>query len=298
MVASMKETREPVIRAEKISFSYVGHALALDHIDFTVREGEFVAFLASNGAGKTTFLKVLVGLLKPGKGRVRLHGKDIKGLSTGEICREVGFVLQNPTDQLFAATVEEDVAAGPRNMGLPEDEVERRVAEALELVSVAHLRKRAIHHISHGEQKRVSIAGIIAMNPSTLILDEPTAGLDPEGEASMLRTLNRLNREHGKTIILATHSVDMLPLFADRIVIMNRGRILQDGSPEEVFADREMLSRAHLRLPYISRLLYELRHLDGAPIDSIPLTIGEARCKLLELIPEDRLIRGVEGEEV
>ena len=190
------------------------------------------------------------------------------------------------------------MAAGPRNMGLPEDEVERRVAEALELVSVAHLRKRAIHHISHGEQKRVSIAGIVAMNPSTLILDEPTAGLDPEGEASMLRTLNRLNRDHGKTIILATHSVDMLPLFADRIVIMNSGRILQDGSPEEVFADREMLSRAHLRLPYISRLLYELRHLDGAPIDSIPLTIGEARLKLLELIPEDRLIHGIRGEGV
>jgi cobalt/nickel transport system ATP-binding protein len=155
-------------------------------------------------------------------------------------------------------------------------------------MAVAHLRDRAIHHLSFGEQKRVAIAGILAMKPSVLILDEPTAGLDPSGEAMMMRLLNRLNRVHGITVILATHSVDMLPLFADRIYLLNRGSVLKAGSVAEIFCDQEMIDRAGLRLPYISSLLDELRRLDGVPIDGMPLTLGEARKQLLRLIPEDR----------
>jgi cobalt/nickel transport system ATP-binding protein len=281
------------LEAQGVVFAYPTGGIALDGVDFRLAGGEFVALLASNGSGKTTLLKVLVGLLKPKAGSVRLWGREVASLKQGDICRQVGLVLQNPTDQLFAATVEEDVAFGPRNLGLDDAEVEKRVLESLSLVGALPLRTRAIHHISFGEQKRVAIAGVLAMGPAVILLDEPTAGLDPAGEAEIMRVLSRLNKERGITVLLATHSVDMLPLFADRIYVLNRGAVLHQGPPEEIFRDDEILKRAHLRLPYISGLLYELKKYDGVPIDGLPLTIGEAREKLLELIPDDVLSDGV-----
>jgi cobalt/nickel transport system ATP-binding protein len=145
--------------------------------------------------------------------------------------------------------------------------------------------------LSFGEQKRVSMAGVLAMRPSILILDEPTAGLDPAGEALIMRLLNRLNREQGITVILATHSVDLLPLFADRIYVLGRGRVLKQGPSDEIFCDHEMIDRACLRLPYIAALLHKMKEYDGVPINGLPLTIGEARMRLLELIPEDMIVR-------
>jgi cobalt/nickel transport system ATP-binding protein len=262
----------------------------LDDVLFRVEEGEFVALLASNGSGKTTLIKVLVGLLKPQRGIVRLGGRDIRSFSQTDLYQRVGLVFQNPNDQLFGATVAEDVAFGPRNLGLDEMEVQRRIGEALASVMADELRDRAIHHLSFGEQKRVAIAGVLAMKPSILILDEPTAGLDPAGEGLMMRLLNNLNRQHDITVILATHSVDMLPLFADRIYLLNRGRVLKDGPSTEIFRDQELIHQASLRLPYVSRLLDELKRFDGVPINGMPLTLGEARQKLLELIPEEMIV--------
>lgn len=285
------ETRE-ALSAQGVVFSYPTGGLALDGVEFHLAGGEFVALLASNGSGKTTLLKVLVGLLKPNRGVVRLWGRELAAMKQDEIYRQVGLVLQNPTDQLFAATVEEDVAFGPRNLGLRDAEVEERVTESLSLVSALHLRSRAIHHISFGEQKRVAIAGVLAMGPAIMLLDEPTAGLDPVGEAEMMRVLSRLNKERGMTVLLATHSVDMLPLFSDRICVLNQGAVLHQGPPDVIFRDDEILKKAHLRLPYISGLLYELKKYHGVPIDGLPLTIGEAREKLLELIPDDVLADG------
>lgn len=282
------------IEASGIHFTYQEGTQALQEVDFWVTPGEFVAILASNGSGKTTLIKVLVGLLKPQKGRVFIEGEDILDLSVNELYQRVGLVFQNPNDQLFAATVEEDVAFGPRNLGLPESEVQRRVTESLEAVAAFELRHRAIHHLSFGEKKRVSLAGVLAMRPKTLILDEPTAGLDPAGEKLMLHLLNRLNREQGVSVILATHSVDMLPLFADRIYVLNRGHVLRQGPAQEVFCDHEMIDRASLRLPYISSLLYEMKRYDGVPINGLPLTVGEARKRLLELIPEDLITNRLE----
>jgi cobalt/nickel transport system ATP-binding protein len=205
----------------------------------------------------------------------------------------VGLVFQNPSDQLVCATVGEDVAFGPRNLGLPATEVERRVAEGLAAVAAAPLRDRAIHHLSFGEQKRVAIAGVLAMRPAILILDEPTAGLDPAGEHSMMRLLGDLNREQGITVVLATHLVDTLPLFADRIYLLSQGRVLKEGPADHVFCDHELLERASLRLPYVSHLLDELKRFDGVPIHGLPLTLGEARRQLLELIPADLIGLGV-----
>ena len=278
-------------------YTYDDGTEALAGIDFHVEEGEFVAILGSNGSGKTTLINLLVGLLKPRSGEIMISGRASGGLSAEELHQRVGLVFQNPNDQLFAATVEEDVAFGPRNLSLPEAEVERRVTEALAAVAALPLRGRAIHHLSFGEQKRVSLAGVMAMRPSVLILDEPTAGLDPAGEAQMMQLLKKLNREEGLTVILATHSVDMLPLFANRIYVLDHGRVLQEGPAEEIFCHQEMIVRAKLRLPYVSRLMYEMKRHDGVPIDGLPLTIGEARVQLLELIPKELIIAELEEKK-
>ncbi len=291
----MSTQRAVAIAAENICFRYQEGSQALACVNFRVMQGEFVALLASNGSGKTTLLKTLIGLLKPQKGEVRIDGDEIGSMRSSVICRKIGFVLQNPNDQLFAATVRDDVAYGPDNMSLEDNEVEARVTEALGMVSAGHLVRKAIHHISHGEQKRVAIAGVLAMKPEILILDEPTAGLDPAGETAMMELLNRLNREHGITVVLATHSVDMLPVFADRVYVMNNGEVLMEGPPREIFHDTELIKKARLRLPYISSLLYEMESLDGVPVGKLPLTIREARLRLLELIPGEIIEGRIKG---
>lgn len=282
---------ESAIEARGLTFTYPEGSRALEGVDFHAKSGEFVAMLASNGSGKTTLIKVLVGVLKPQEGQVYIDGKNIKSLSQAQLYQRVGLVLQNPVDQLFAPTVEEDVAYGPRNLGLSEEQVKARVTESLELVNAGPLRMRAIHHLSYGQQKRVCVAGVLAMRPSILILDEPTAGLDPAGEAQMMGLLHRLNREQGITVVLATHSVDLLPLFADRIYVLRNGKVLKQGPADEIFCEHEMIDRACLRLPYVAALLHKMKQADGVPINGLPLTLGEARMRLLELIPESVILK-------
>ncbi len=281
----------------EVSFTYPEGTRALSNINLHVGEGEFIALLASNGSGKTTLIKVLVGLLTPQEGRVFIRGDDIQNLSRETLYQHIGLVFQNPQDQLFAATVLEDVAFGPRNLGLGEDDVQARVSEALNAVSAWELRDRAIHHLSFGQQKRVAIAGVLAMHPSILVLDEPMASLDPAGEAMMMRLLHTLNQERNMTIVLATHSVDVLPLFAHQIVVLHRGEQHRWGTPEDIFSDHEMLKRTGLRLPYVSRLFDEMKRYDGVPLGDLPLTIGEARQRLLELISEGDLLPAIGASE-
>ena len=285
------------IKTLGVSFSYQEGTEVLTDIEMDVKSGEFIAMLASNGSGKTTLLKVLVGLLKPQKGDVFVKGQTVRSYKSSQLYQQIGLVLQNPNDQLFAPTVRQDVSFGPANLGLSENEINQRVDNCLKSVGADHLAERVIHQLSFGEQKRVSLAGVLAMKPSILVLDEPTAGLDPAGEAKMLHLLSRLNKEQKITIIMATHSVDMLPLFADRIYVLRKGRILSQGDPEEVFADHEMVNHASLRLPYISRLLHELRSLDGVPFDGLPLTMNEARQRIMELIPPEMIIETLTGKE-
>lgn len=292
---SQESHTEVAIRATGVCFTYEEGTQALQDVNFEARSGEFVAMLASNGSGKTTLIKVLANLLKPQKGEVKIAGQEIQNFTPNNLYQKLGLVFQNPNDQLFAATVEEDVAFGPRNLGLPEPEVQKRVADSLESVGATGLIGRAIHHLSFGEQKRVTMAGVLAMKPSILVLDEPTAGLDPASEALMMRLLNRLNRRDGITVILATHSVDMLPLFADRIYVLSRGRVLRQGPAREIFCDHEMIEQASLRLPHVACLLYEMKRYDGVQINGLPLTVGEARKQLLELIPDDLIVRQFEG---
>jgi cobalt/nickel transport system ATP-binding protein len=286
------------VEARGVCYTYQEGTQALFDVDFAARAGQFTALLASNGSGKTTLLKALVGLLKPQKGQTLVEGMDIGKMKSAELYARVGIVFQNPDDQLFAPTVAEDVAFGPRNLGLTEGEVDARVKDALYKVCAGPLADRAVHHLSFGEKKRVALAGALAMGPGIMILDEPTAGLDPAGEEGMTRLLSRLNREEGVTIILATHSIDLLPLFADRIYVLKNGRVLRDGTAEEIFTDHEMLKSASLRLPYVSALLHQMKLYDGVPINGLPLTIGEARKRMLEMIPESALVKTLIKEPV
>ena len=266
------------------SFRYPDGTVALSDIRFDVAKGEFSGILGANGSGKTTLLKVMDGLIKDYSGSVILDGAEIARLNPRDIYRKVGLVFQNPDDQLFAHTVFEDAAFGPRNMGFSEDEVKLRVNAALASVEMADLGSKQINALSYGQKKRVCIAGLLAMGHEILLLDEPTAGLDPMGEYRMMEILTRLNRNDGVTIVMATHSVDLVPIFLHRLHILSRGRIVRGGTPEEVFSAPEEMENVKLRLPHIAELLHRLKHEDRLPFGRIPLTIGEARREILEMI--------------
>ncbi len=272
-----------IIEAVDITYTYPDGTEALRGINFHAEKGEMVALLGPNGAGKSTLFLHFNGILRPTSGRVVVDGEEIdyskSGLSRAR--QKVGIVFQNPDDQLFAPRVAEDVAFGPLNMGLPEDEVERRVRESLERVGMAGYEDRPPHHLSGGEKKRVAIAGILAMEPEIMVLDEPTSGLDPRGASQILRLLHELN-DAGMTIIISTHDVDMTPLYADRVYIISNGEIISEGTPHSVFSDIETVRGADLRLPRIAHLIEILQKEDDIQFGDYPLTIGEARRKLRE----------------
>jgi len=265
------------------AFRYPDGTSALHDISLSVKRGEFVGVLGSNGSGKTTLLRVMDGLLRDIDGTVMLDGADIKKLSPKEIYRKVGLVFQNPDDQLFAPTVAEDVSFGPVNMGFPEAEIVQRVDRALLDVEMDGYSGKSIHNLSFGQKKRICIAGLLAMGHEILLLDEPTAGLDPMGEYKMMDLLTRLNRERGVTIVMATHSVDLVPLFLHRLFILSKGSVMRSGTPEEVFTAPEEMSHVRLRLPQIAELIYKLKHEDNLPFGKIPLTVGEARREILKV---------------
>jgi cobalt/nickel transport system ATP-binding protein len=270
------------------SFSYPDGTRALSGISLDIEKGEFAGILGSNGSGKTTLLKAMDGLMKDFNGSVLLDGMDIRKLSPKEIYRKVGLIFQNPDDQLFAQSVFEDVAFGPLNMGFGEEETSRRVRNALADVDMSGYEKKSIHNLSFGQKKRICIAGLLAMGHDTLLLDEPTAGLDPMGEYKMMDLLRKLNSDNGVTIVMATHSVDLVPLFLHKLFILSKGTVVRGGTPEEVFTAPEEMSSVKLRLPHIAELIHSLRHQDKIPFDKIPLTVGEARREILKVISKSK----------
>jgi len=278
------QTKDSRLSAQINSFKYPDGTQALSDIAVDVSHGEFIGILGSNGSGKTTLLKIMDGLMKDFEGSVYLDRADIKKLSPKEIYKKVGLIFQNPDDQLFAATVFEDVAFGPINMGFREDEVINRINNALRDVEMEEYAKKSIHNLSFGQKKRICIAGLLAMGHEILLLDEPTSGLDPMGEYKMMTLLTKLNKEKGVTIVMATHSVDLVPLFLDRLYILSKGSIVRSGISEEVFTAPDDMSNVKLRLPHIAELIYKLKHEDNMPFGKIPLTIGEARREILKTL--------------
>ncbi|HTX61126.1 MAG TPA: ATP-binding cassette domain-containing protein [Methanobacterium sp.] len=273
-----------VIETRKLTYQYPDGTEALEDVEFKAAKGKIIALLGPNGAGKSTLFLHFNGILRPSSGTVLVNGEqlqyDKKGLM--RVRQKVGIVFQNPDDQLFAPTVIEDVAFGPMNIGLSEDEVEKRVKKALKRVGMEGYEKKAPHHLSGGQKKRVAIAGILAMEPEIMVLDEPTSGLDPKGASQILRLLYQLNQE-GMTIVISTHDVDLVPLYAYNVYIISDGEIIKEGSPSEVFEDVDTIRKANLRLPRIAHLMEILEKEDSLPFDKpYPLTIGEARRKILD----------------
>jgi cobalt/nickel transport system ATP-binding protein len=255
---------------------------ALDEINLKIFKGERVAVLGANGAGKSTLFKHLNGILRPLSGEVMVKGEKItkKNVRT---CREtVGIVFQDPDDQVLAPSVEEDIAFGPINMGLSRKDVETRVKEALEMVGLKGFEERAPHHLSGGQKKLVAIAGILAMRPEVIVLDEPTAGLDPLSSARILELIMKMNRELGITLLLSTHDVDVVPYFAERVFVLHHGKLEADGSPDEIFNDPELLRKAHLRLPRVAEV-FEMLQQEGINVE-IQITTEAARDEILRVI--------------
>lgn len=265
------------------TFRYPDGTVALADVNLAVKTGEFCGLLGANGSGKTTLLKIMDGLIRDYQGSVLLDNSDILKLHSREIYRKMGLVFQNPDDQLFASSVFEDVAFGPRNMGFAETTVAEKVTAALEQVEMAGLAAKNIHHLSYGQKKRVCIAGLLAMGHEILLLDEPTAGLDPVGEQRMMELLHKLNRDNLVTIVMATHSVDLAPLFLDRLHILSKGRIICSGTPAEVFTSPAEMAGVKLRLPHIAELMYQLKHEEQLPFTRVPLTVGAARREMVAL---------------
>lgn len=282
-----------MLKLENLHYTYPDGTKALSGIDLEIARGDFLAVLGSNGSGKTTMIKHLNGLLRPASGRVLLEGRPLEKVGRLEALRRIGIVFQDPNDQLFAPTVAEDVAFGPLNMGLPPVEVERRVTQALGQVGMQDAARKSIHALSHGQRKRICVAGVLAMRPDVMVLDEPTAGLDPMGVHSLMHLLQKLNRESGITMVMATHVVDLVPLFMSRIAILSHGKVLRQGRPEEVLGDPSTMATAKLSLPLVAELMHILKTRDSVKLQRIPLTVGEARREILRLLSVQDVIARV-----
>ena len=275
-----------IIESKNITYLYPDGTKALDNINFSVEKGQMVSLLGKNGAGKSTLFLHFNGIYEPESGEIIVCGEKLKydKKSLRKVRQIVGIVFQNPDDQLFAPTVEEDVAFGPLNMGLSQEETRKRVTNALVRVGMEGFEKKPPHHLSGGQKKRVAIAGILAMGPEIMVLDEPTSGLDPKGASKILKLLYDLNSE-GMTIIISTHDVDLVPLYSNRVNIIMDGKIIKTGTPHEVFDDVDLIRKADLRLPRLAHLAEVLEKEDNIKIsDSYPLTIGEARKGLVNYI--------------
>jgi energy-coupling factor transport system ATP-binding protein len=255
---------EEFIRTENVSFQYEtsgesAHRLVLHNVSLDVKKGEFLALLGHNGSGKSTLAKHFNAMLLPSGGAVYVNGMDtLNEQLKYEIRRTVGLVLQNPDNQLVASIVEEDVAFGPENLGIPPAEIRERVDAALKAVDMYEFKDRAPYKLSGGQKQRVAIAGIIAMQPECIVLDEPTAMLDPRGRKEVLDTIRKLNKEQGITIVLITHYMDEAVL-ADRVVVMDSGSILTQGTPKEVFSQVELLMRHQLDVPQVTEIIHRLK---------------------------------------
>ncbi len=254
----------------------------LKGVNLEIQKGEFVALLGHNGSGKSTIAKMFNAMLLPAGGNVYVEGMDTLDENLlYEIRRRVGLVLQNPDNQLVASIVEEDVAFGPENLGIAPDEIRRRVDDALKAVEMYDYRLNAPYKLSGGQKQRIAIAGIIAMQPDCIVLDEPTAMLDPRGREEVLRTIHKLNREKGITIVLITHYMDEA-VQADRVVVMDGGQILIQGTPQEVFSHVELLKKHKLDVPQATELVYRLRA-SGYPLPECVLNVEDC-VKALERI--------------
>ncbi len=270
------------LSTENLSFTYPDGTQALKNINIKIEKGEKVAIIGPNGAGKSTLFSHFNGLTEPTSGCVKIEGKPIS-FEKDELLKvrqKVGIVFQDPNDQLFAPTVKEDIAFGPMNLGLSYDEVEKRVEDALKMVGMENYEDKTPHHLSGGQQKRIAIAGIIAMKPELMILDEPTAGLDPDGVEKVLNIMNQLNEE-GMTLIISSHDIDMISKYADKIFVLYNGEIIESGNKNKIFSDMELLKKAHLRTPITTEILYNLKE-SGLNVNTEKISVKDTCAEIIK----------------
>lgn len=257
---------------------------ALNGVSLTIERGEYVAIVGRNGSGKSTFAKLLNLVLEPVSGDILVNGKSVCGELTDddiiELRRSIGMVFQNPDNQIIATIVEEDVAFGPENIGIPSAEIRKRVDEALKSVGMLEFAKHEPHRLSGGQKQRVAIAGIIAMLPDCMIFDESTAMLDPIGRSEVLAVMEKLVQEHGITVINITHHMSEA-VRADRVIVMDKGLVIADATPREIFSNEDLVKKAGLELPQSAELIHALKR-HGIEIDKMPITVEEAARAIME----------------
>jgi cobalt/nickel transport system ATP-binding protein len=278
-----------LFKVENLTHQYSDETLALNDISLTFDKGERIALLGTNGSGKTTLLNHFNGILKPTSGTIYFEDKPLEYNAKAllNLRKRVGFVFQDPNDQLFAPTVKQDVAFGPLNLGYTQEHAKKLVDEALATVGMTEYADKPPHFLSGGQKKRVALAGVLAMQPEVIIMDEPTSSLDPMATSDILHLLLQLNKEKGITLVLATHDVDIVPLFANKIYILNKGLLVSEGTPKECFSNTELIRKVNLRSPRIAHLFEVLKKENKLHIaDELPLTISEARKEILRLIDE------------
>ncbi len=278
-----------IIQTEELCFSYPADEegltplAALRGVNVSIEEGSFVVVLGHNGSGKSTLAKHLNAVLLPTGGKVYVSGMDtVDDSLLLEIRRRVGMVFQNPDNQLVANVVEEDVAFAPENLGVPTEEIRRRVDNALKAVGMEEFMLHAPHHLSGGQKQRIAIAGVIAMEPGCIVLDESTAMLDPSGRREVLDTVKKLNREKGITVVLITHHMDEAAM-ADRLIVMDGGRVVMDGTPREILTCRDELRAIGLDVPHTVDLLHGLRE-DGFDVPLDALSVADCAAAICEAL--------------
>ncbi|MDI3533669.1 MAG: energy-coupling factor transport system ATP-binding protein [Thermosediminibacterales bacterium] len=260
---------------------------AIDNINLTIEDGEVFGLIGHTGSGKSTLIQHFNGLLRPTTGRVVVNGIDItnKNVDLKKLRSKVGLIFQYPEHQLFEETVVKDVAFGPKNLGLSQEEIQKRVKEALALVGLDYdvLKDRSPFELSGGQMRRIAIAGVLAMKPEVLILDEPTAGLDPRGRDEILEQIKNLHMKHKITVILVSHNMEDIARMAGRVGVMYRGKLIKTGTPRQVFSDYDTLKKAGLGIPQVTKLMKMLKE-QGKAVRTDVLTVKEAENEILSML--------------
>lgn len=294
MYVQERESDMGIIKASKLIYDYIrrdeeDHVeeinRAIDELSLDIRTGDFVAILGHNGSGKSTFAKQINGILLPTEGTVWISGMDTSDdTHIWDIRKTAGMVFQNPDNQIIGNIVEEDVGFGPENLGVPTEEIWKRVDESLEAVGMMAYRMKSPNKLSGGQKQRVAIAGVMAMKPQCIILDEPTAMLDPTGRREVISTLHQLNRKEGITVLLITHYMEEV-INADRVIVMDDGKLVMDGTPREIFSRVKELKSYRLDVPQVTELAYELKQ-EGVELPDGILTMEELMKYLLPMMKE------------